>query len=120
MLSDTLLSTGIVEKLSTLLDNSQLKQLVSLLSSYHSGMWLYPRAVKRKIGLTTALTYEVLHEISSQHLINGHYKLLCDSCNNSAGGIYETINELPETFYCKLCHDELPSIENAVLIYKVI
>ena len=119
MLSDTLLSTGMVEKLAIILNDSQLKQLVSFLSAYRSGMWLYPGALKRKIGLTTALTYEALREIASHRLINGYYELCCSSCQKSTGQVFETINKLPETFYCELCHNELPSMENAVLIYKV-
>lgn len=120
MLSDILLSIDLSRKLKTILTDVQFNKLIGLFSAYKTDMWLYPGVIKRKIGLSTEETYEILHGMEKASLVEAYYELGCGNCQHSTGSIYKTINELPEYFQCELCHKELPSIENAVLIYKVI
>ncbi len=120
MLSNILLSIGLSNELESGLDTFQYEKLIRLFSGYDTGMWLYPGVIKRKIGLSTEKTYEILRLMEKAQLIEGFYELGCGNCQHSTGIIYKTFNQLPECFQCELCHKELPAIENAVLIYKVI
>jgi len=83
-------------------------------------MWLYPGVIKRKIGLSTQKTYEILQSMENAGSLESYYELYCSSCQKTSGIVVRTFNELPETFECELCFSVLPSIENAFLIYKVI
>ena len=120
MLLNTLQNIEITKILKPLLNDSELNQLLNLLAAYKSGMWLYPGVIKRKIGLSTQTTYTILHELEKLSVVKAYYELYCSNCQKSNGNVIETINCMPETFYCELCHKELPSMENAILIYKVL
>lgn len=62
---------------------------------------------------------EFLVELEQQNIIQSYYELYCSHCQKSMGTV-ELFNELPEFFECELCHAQLPALENAILIYKVI
>ena len=119
MLSDILANTDLINDIKTKLDDSKFNTFFELLSAYDTGKWLYPGVLKRKVGLTTELTYEILSSIEKEGFLKGYYELYCGNCQKSTGIVVETLNELPETFTCELCHAEMPAIENAVLVYKV-
>lgn len=120
MLPNILRSIGIAETLEAMIGDSKSEQLLKLFASYHPGMWLYPGVIKRKIGLSIKETYEVLRELEKRAIVHGYCELYCSRCQRSSGEVFEVISQMPETFYCELCHDELPAFENAFLIYKVV
>ena len=120
MLSDILASTDLINDIKSKLDDSKLNTFTKLLSGFKTGMWLYPGVLKRKVAITTEQTYKILSSMEKEGLLKEYYELYCGNCQKSSGIVVETISELPETFQCELCHTELPAIENAVLIYKVI
>ena len=120
MLSDILANTDLISDVKKKLDSSQFNTFFDLLSVYDTGKWLYPGVLKRKVGLTTEQTYEVLSSIEREGFLKGYYELYCGYCQKSSGIVVETVNELPEAFQCELCHAEMPAIENAVLVYKVV
>ena len=86
---------------------------------YKKDMWLYPGILKRKFGLKIVDAYSLLKSLELEGILAGYYELYCCHCQKS-NGIVHTFNELPVTFHCELCNEELNTLENAVLIYKVI
>ena len=120
MLLSTLQSIELKKILIPTLSEEKISELMGFLVHYKSEMWIYPGVLKRRFGLSTKVTYELMNKLSEQGLVKAYYELCCGHCHKSSGEVYETINQIPETFYCELCEDELGSLENAIIIYKVI
>lgn len=83
-------------------------------------MWLYPGVFKRRTGIPMGKTYDILSLLEEERILDGYYELYCSQCQKSSGVVVKAFNEIPETFVCEVCLNELPGVENAVLIYKVI
>jgi len=120
MLSDMLMNTDLISDIKKKLDESQYNVFITLLSAFKSGKWLYPGVIKRKVGITTELTYDILDSMEQNGLLKEYYELYCSKCQRLSGDIYETISDLPNTFYCEMCNVEMSAIENAILVYKVV
>lgn len=118
MLSNTLSIIEIViqNKLNKKVDKDN---LINFFKRYRKNMWLYPGVIKRKYSLSIAETYDFLNELEKQGVLQSYYELYCSSCQKSMGTI-RLFNELPETFECELCNEELQTLKNSFLIYKVI
>lgn len=101
------------------LSDSIIRDFVAFLGSYKVGMWIYPGVLKRKFGLSIVEAYEILDLLEKESIVKGYYELYCAHCQKSSG-IVHVFNELPETFQCEICHEELDSLKNAVLIYQVV
>ena len=118
MLSNTLLiiETAIQTKLN---NNADVPAILDFFKHYHKNMWIYPGVLKRRFSLELPEIYEFLVELEQQNVLQRYYELYCSQCQKSMG-IVELFNELPDFFECELCHAQLPALENAILIYKVI
>lgn len=90
-----------------------------LFSSFKKGMWMYPGFIIRKLKLNPKIVYQFLMDLENENIIKGYYELYCGHCQKSMGRV-ETFKDIPETFVCDYCSEELLGIENAVVIYKVI
>lgn len=93
--------------------------LLDFFKNYKKNMWIYPGVLKRKFSLSLVETYEFLAALEKKEILQSYYELYCSNCQKSMGTV-RLFNELPETFECELCHNELNTIENTILIYKVI
>ena len=117
MLSNTL---AVIETLiNQKLNNVDVPQLIEFFRHYKKDMWIYPGVLKRKFNLSVSEVYELLLEIEKEGLIQSYYELYCGGCQKSNGHV-RLFNELPETFYCESCNLELPTLENSVIIFKVV
>ena len=118
MLSNTLsiIETTIHNKLNNAVD---VPSILDYLRHYHKNMWIYPGALKRRFSLELSEVYDFLSELERQKILKSYYELYCSQCQKSMGTV-ELFNELPEFFECELCHAQLPTLENVVLVYKVI
>jgi len=103
-----------------LLNPTQLKKLVGLLTMFKKGEIIYPGVLIRKLKIRRATAYDVLERIRNAGLIQLNYELYCHECNQFEGTIYETINSIPEEIPCEKCGDQLTAIKNALVIYKVL
>ncbi len=117
MLSNTLSQIEVI--IQNKLDDVVLNELMDFFKHYKKGMWLYPGVFIRKYNISMECIYEILNEMEKQGIIQSYYELYCSQCQKS-NGVVKLFNELPETFECELCNCELPTIENAVIIYQVI
>lgn len=118
MLSNTLsiIETAIHNKLNNTAD---IPAILDFFKYYRKNMWIYPGVLKRRFSLKLPEIYELLVDLEQQNILQSYYELYCSQCQKSMG-IVELFNELPEVFECELCHAQLPALENAILIYKVI
>ena len=110
-----LIETSINQKL----HNVDVPKLINFFKYYRKGMWLYPGVLKRKFGISISDVYELLYDLEKKNILQSYYELYCGGCQKSNGYV-RLFNELPEEFECELCHLELPTLNNSVLIYKVI
>lgn len=118
MLSNTLsvIEKMITQQLNNVLDTSV---VVEFFRNYKVGMWVYPGVLKRKFSLDIQQVYELLSGLEQEGILQSYYEMYCGYCQKSMGTV-ELFNELPDTFECEICHSELPTLENSVMIYKVI
>lgn len=118
MLSNTLsiIETTIQNKLN---NNVNALDILNFFQRYKKNMWVYPGVFKRRFSMELSEIYTFLLELEEQGVLQSYYELYCSQCQKSMG-IVELFNELPESFECELCNSELPALENAILIYKVI
>lgn len=93
--------------------------LLDYLKHYRINMWIYPGVLKRKFSLEISEIYAFLLELEREGILQSYYELYCGHCHKSMG-IVKLLNDMPETFECELCHEELPSLENSILVYKVV
>ncbi len=120
MLSTTLTHIETLLQTRTNLADLCISNLINLLQNYRVNMWLYPGVIKRKLGISISDVYEVLRILQEEGYLESYYELYCSHCQKSNGIVIRYFSELPNTFECEICHAELPALENAVLIYKVI
>lgn len=118
MLSNTLLAieTTIRKDCSSDLD---VESFVDFFKNYRRNMWIYPGTLKRKFPLSFSQIYNFLSSLEKQDILESYYELYCPNCSHSMG-LVRFFNELPETFSCDECEDELITLENILLVYKVI
>lgn len=100
--------------------NVDVDTLLTFFKNYKKGYWVYPGVLKRKFGLPIKRIYTILDELEKAGILDSYYELYCGNCQKTAGVTIKTFNELPETFYCELCEEELSTLENSILIYKVV
>lgn len=120
MLQSTLSRIDKLIRDENIVNESQLSILLDLLSNYKLDMWIYPGVIKRKLGISVSETYNILHIIQKEDFIDSYYELYCNNCQKSSGIVVNTLSEMPQSFQCDVCDAELPALENAMLIYKVI
>lgn len=118
MLSNTL---SIIEKTiqNKLNNNADAPAILDFFKQYRKNMWIYPGVLKRRFSLELSDIYGFLSELEQKNILQSYYELYCNQCQKSMGTV-ELFNELPDFFECELCHAQLPALENAILIYKVI
>ena len=121
MLSDTLKNVEmIIKKREDKIFDGKETELLKFLENYRMNSWIYPGAIKRKLDVPIKEVYLLMEELEEQNIVESYYELVCGCCNKSVGTIIKTFNELPEKFYCDLCDQEVITIDNSVMVYKVI
>ena len=103
-----------------ILTDSELLSLCNILRVYQTGTWLYPGVIARKVPLTVEKTYAVTDLLTQYGYIKAYYELYCSNCQRATGEIYETLTEMPAEFECELCHATMTSMQNSILVFKVI
>lgn len=118
MLSNTLSIIEIAAQ-GKLNNNTDIPAILDFFKHYRKNMWIYPGVLKRRFSLELSDVYAFLYELEEQKILQSYYELYCSQYQKSMGTV-ELFNELPDFFECELCHTQLPALENAILIYKVI
>ena len=99
--------------------NLNITDFLKFFKNYRINTWVYPGVLNRKFSLSFIEIYNFLNELEKQGILQSHYELYCSNCQKTMG-IVHLFNELPESFECELCHNELDTLENTFIIYKVI
>ena len=117
MLSTTLLQIEPI--LAKQLNKESTEAILGFLKRYKCGTYIYPGVIKRKFNIPIEMVYLLLNEMEKLGVLQSYYELVCSKCHKVMGTV-RLFNELPDTFICELCNEELPTLSNSVLIYKVV
>ena len=101
------------------LDLETKQKIISFFNFYKTGQWIYPGVLKRELGLSIDMVYNILSKLEQLNMVEGWYEYCCCHCQKVLG-IVQRFNELPESFECESCGTEVSTIENTIKIYKVI
>lgn len=101
------------------LNKETTEAILNFLKNYKCGMYIYPGVIKRKFSISIEEIYSLLNELEKIGVLQSCYELVCSKCQKVMGTV-RLFNELPDTFTCELCGEELPTLSNSVLIYKVV
>ena len=101
------------------LNNETAEKVTDFFRHYKKGTFIYPGVLRRKFHLSMEMIYDILGDMEREGIIKCYYEMYCSKCQKSMGTV-KTFNELPEYFQCELCDEELLTLENCYLIYKVI
>lgn len=102
------------------MSDTTIDSYIELLKNYRTGMWIYPGVIKRKLDMPIVDVYYSLACLEKENIIRSYFEIYCNNCHKSTGYIYEALNEIPYEFECESCHDIFHSLDNTILIYKVI
>ena len=120
MLSDTLANIRTTLNEHRFLTRAAISSVCDLLHMYRIGMWLYPGVIARRVPLSIENTYALTDLLTQMGYIKSYYELYCNNCQKATGMVFETLTEMPEIFECELCHSSMCSIQNSILVFKVI
>ena len=101
------------------MESVDINEFRELFSSYKKNMWIYPGFIIKKLKLKPKVVYQFLMDLEKENIVKGYYELYCGHCQKSMARV-ESFKDIPETFVCDYCDEELIGIENALIIYKVI
>lgn len=119
------MSSNLLEKIGAIIrknneaDNNILNSIILFLKNYKENMWIYPGILSRKFNLRMIDAYEILECMEKEGVIKSYYEQYCPKCHKT-NGIVHVFNEIPVSFECELCNEELNGIENSFMLYKVI
>lgn len=117
MLSTTLLQIESI--LAKQLNKDTIEAVLDFLKNYKCGTYIYPGVLKRKFDIPIEKIYELLNEMEKVGVLQSYYELVCGNCQKIMGTV-RLFNELPDKFVCEICGEELATLSNSVLIYKVV
>lgn len=103
-----------------ILDNSLLEKFMLKIKAYKKGMWVYPGALKRHLGVSSQVIYNALNVLKQDGFLETYCEVFCPKCSKTSGEVFATITEIPEEIYCETCNEEISSIDNTITIYKVV
>lgn len=117
---------NILSLLETWLEDEQViskehwRLLSDLLRNYKAGELIYPGVIVRKLSITAIDAYRILEVMKKHELVEPNYELYCHDCNRFTTDIYRSLDDMPEEFECECCGASLNSMENSIVIYRVL
>lgn len=101
------------------LNKETTEAVLTFLKNYKYGHFVYPGVFKRRFNIPIEKIYSIFNEMENIGVLQSYYELVCGNCQKSIGTI-RLFNELPDTFTCEICGEELETLSNSVLIYQVV
>lgn len=103
-----------------LFDEATLKKFISKMKPYTNGKWVYPGTFKRHLGVGSQLIYNAFNLLKNEGVLEAYYEVYCPKCSKTSGEVYRTFTEIPEEYECEQCCERIGTLENTLMIYKVI
>ena len=92
--------------------------ILKFFSNYKPGMWIYPGVLKRNLQIEIDDAYRILSALEKLGVVESWYEYCCGNCQKVLGTV-KRFNELPEYFECEVCGFEMPTVDHAIKIYRV-
>lgn len=102
------------------LTKTELNKFIDIFSHYSKGKWVYPGAIHRVTKIDIKKVYQILNILEKEKAVEHYYEIICSDCKRSTGEVYKHIDDIPEDYYCEYCENEGISMDNAIMIYKVL
>ncbi len=112
------MSHDLLEKILSNNVESDIDAITNFFNNYKKGDFIYPSVLKRKLDINEKETYKILSVLEKSNLLKINYEYFCYNCNKSSK-LYEYYSELPESYACDNCEDNL-TLDNVRVVYKVI
>lgn len=99
---------------------TELNKFIEIFSHYSKGKWVYPGAIHRVTGIDIKKVYQIFNYLEKEKIVEHYYEIICNNCKRSIGKAYRFIDDIPEDYWCEYCEENGNSIDNAIMIYKVL
>lgn len=96
------------------------KKLLEVLTYYNRRDILYPGVVIRHTALTMKDAYAFLDELEDLGIIHKAYEIHCPKCQKYTGEIYDSLNDIPNEFFCEECENNFIFPNGILVVYRVI
>ncbi len=101
--------------------NCDLTKLESFLNFYKPGMFIYPSAMQRNLGINIIEVYKILELCVEVGFLEQALEVYCPRCQRFSGSKFSSIFDIPDEVFCVHCDEmvERP-IQHAIVIYRVL
>ncbi len=100
-------------------DNSKIVSILNFFKSLSTEQWIYPATLKRVCDLDISLVAKLFFTLEQQNILQSNYEIYCPQCHKSIA-VIELFNQLPFLCECKKCAAKVATLDNAVLVYKMV
>lgn len=112
------MSHDLLENILTNNINSDIEAIINFFNNYKKGDLIYPSVLKRHLNINEKEIYKIFSILEKSNLLKIYYEYFCYNCNSSSK-LYECYSELPKSYVCENCEDNL-TLDNVRVVYKVI
>lgn len=101
--------------------NCDVTKLESFLSLYQTGMFIYPGAMQRYLGINIIDVYRILELCVGVGILTQVLEVYCPRCQRFSGSKFSSIFDIPDEVFCVHCDEMVERPNNhAIVIYKVL
>lgn len=120
MLENTLITVIENLKIKHKLTEYQVRKLTDFIKYWKINDYIYPGLLKSKLNISIKDAYEILEYIKSLGILENAFEVYCRKCSKSKGIYLKSLVDIPQDLSCDFCNNEFNSLEDTVVLYKVI
>lgn len=120
MLENTLITVIENLKIKHKLTEYQERKLTDFIKYWKINDYIYPGLLKSKLNISIKDAYEILEYIKSLGILENAFEVYCRKCSKSKGIYLKSLVDIPQDLSCDFCNNEFNSLEDTVVLYKVI
>lgn len=120
MLENTLITVIENLKIKHRLTEYQERKLTDFIKYWKINDYIYPGLLKSKLNISIKDAYEILEYIKSLGILENAFEVYCRKCSKSKGIYLKSLVDIPQDLSCDFCNNEFNSLEDTVVLYKVI
>lgn len=102
------------------LNDQKKDKLLRVLSTFKKSEVLYPGMIIRHTGITMNRAYQFLDGLEEMKILQKAYEIHCPNCQRYTGDIYDSLNDIPNEFFCDSCNHEFSFPHGVLIVYRVV